>query len=154
MYCTEPAPPPSFLQGLHTSAAFKLLWELRNLTDSRTLHLGPKHFPDPRFSGPYQHCRGMGPRSLLFQNLRACLSLLLTLGAIGYVSAVGRTPALGVTCVFSPAPPQRRAFPRCKTLLLLKSFIDFEQGTPGVLLDWSPRVMLFLLCFPMLSPRL
>lgn len=78
---------------------------------------GFEHFPDPRFSGPYQHCRGMDPRSLLFQNLRACLSLLLTLGAIGYVSAVGRTPvlaglaALGVACAFSPAPPQRRAFP-------------------------------------------
>ena len=97
-----------------------LLWELRNLTDSRTLHLGPKHFPDPRFSGPYQHCRGMGPRSLLFQNSRACLSLLLTLRAIVYVSAGGRTPALarlsalGVACAFSPAPPQRRAFPRVR----------------------------------------
>lgn len=148
VYGTEPAPPrPPSRAFAHASAAFRLLWELRNLMDLRTLNLGPKRFPDPRFSGPYQHCRGMGSRSLLFQNLRACLSPLLTLGATVYVSAGGEDSCPGLSiclscdlCVLSGSPSQRRAFPRCKTLRLLKSFIDFEQG--------SPRIMLLLL-FPL-----
>lgn len=65
---TEPGLPRSSLKGLHVSAAFKLLWETRNLLNLRALHLGPKYFPDPWFSGVPPVLPGSGSRVLIISD--------------------------------------------------------------------------------------